>query len=127
MMYYIKKYPVSIFILLVVVYLSFFTPPKTEMDSVPGIDKLVHVVMYFGVSGMLWLEFIRAHRKGAIPWRHVWIGACLCPILFSGGIELLQEYCTAHRSGDWLDFLANTTGILLASLVGRCVLRRKWL
>ncbi|GAE82739.1 hypothetical protein JCM10512_967 [Bacteroides reticulotermitis JCM 10512] len=48
---------------------------------------------------------------------HAWIGACLCPILFSGCVELLQEYCTTYRGGDWMDFVANTTGVVLASLI----------
>lgn len=127
MLYYIKKYPLSLLIILTVVYLSFFKPPQTEMDSIPGIDKVVHVCMYLGMSGMLWLEFVRAHRKDAGRARmwHAWVGAALCPVLFSGVVELLQEYCTTYRGGDWLDFAANTTGVLLASLVGRFVLMRR--
>lgn len=125
MIYYIRKYPLSICIILAVVYLSFFKPPQTEMDSVPGMDKVVHVCMYFGLSGMLWLEFVRAHRKTRVPVWHAWIGALFCPILFSGIIELLQAYCTTYRGGDWLDFAANATGALLASLIGRYWLLRK--
>ena len=49
--------------------------------------------------------------------------AFLCPILFSGCVELLQEYCTTYRGGDWLDFAANTTGAILASLVVYYVVR----
>ena len=127
MLYYIKKYPLSLLIILTVVYLSFFKPPQTEMDSIPGIDKVVHVCMYLGMSGMLWLEFVRAHRKdaGRVRMWHARVGAALCPVLFSGVVELLQEYCTTYRGGDWLDFAANTTGVLLASLVGRFVLMRR--
>jgi len=36
---------------------------------------------------------------------------------------LLQEYCTTYRGGDWLDFAANTTGAILASLVAYYVVR----
>ena len=126
MIRYIRQYPVSICIILAVIYLSFFKPPQTDIGSIPGMDKVVHVCMYFGLSGMLGLEFIRAHRKTHAPLWHAWIGALLCPVLFSGAIELLQEYCTTYRGGDWLDFAANTTGALLASLVGRYLLTRKW-
>ena len=93
MLYYIKKYPVSLFIILTVIYLSFFKPPSTEISKIPNIDKVVHICMYFGMSGMLWL------------------------------VELLQEYCTTYRGGDWLDFAANTTGVVLASMVGYFILR----
>ena len=51
------------------------------------------------------------------------VGAFVCPVLFSGMVELLQEYCTTYRGGDWLDFAANTTGALIASLIGYFVLR----
>ena len=72
--------------------------------------------MYFGMSGMLWLEFLRAHRRDNTPMWNAWLGAFLSPILFSGAVELMQEYCTTYRGGDWLDFAANSTGAVLASL-----------
>ena len=83
MLSYIKKYPISLFIILTVIYLSFFKPPKTDLSEIPNLDKLVHICMYFGMSGMLWLEFLRAHRRDNAPLWHAWVGAFLCPILFS--------------------------------------------
>ena len=127
MLHYIKRYPVSLLVILTVIYLSFFRPPSEELDiyEIPHIDKVVHVCMYFGMAGMLWLEFLRAHRKEHAPLWHAWVGALLCPVLFSGVVELLQAYCTTYRGGDWLDFAANATGAVLASLVGYYVLRPK--
>ncbi|WP_321334457.1 VanZ family protein [uncultured Bacteroides sp.] len=122
MVYYIKRYPVSLIIIAVVIYLSFFKPPTTELSRIPDFDKMVHFCMYFGMSGMLWLEFLRSHKKGAPMW-HVWIGALLCPILFSGCVELLQAYCTTYRGGEWLDLAANASGASLASLVAYFLVR----
>ena len=123
MLYYIKKYPVSLLIILTVIYLSFFKPPTTDLNNIPNIDKIVHICMYLGMSGMLWLEFLRAHQKGDSPLWHAWVGAFVCPVLFSGAVELLQAFCTTYRGGDWLDFAANTTGAVLASLVACFVLK----
>nr|WP_303227895.1 VanZ family protein [Bacteroides intestinalis] len=123
MLYYIRKYPVSLLIILTVIYLSFFKPPTTELSRIPNIDKIVHICMYLGMSGMLWLEFLRAHRRNDSPLWHAWVGAFVCPVLFSGMVELLQEYCTTYRGGDWLDFVANTTGAFIASMIGYFVLR----
>ena len=123
MLYYIKKYPVSLVIILAVIYLSFFKPPTTDLGTIPNLDKVVHICMYFGMSGMLWLEFLRAHRRDRTPMWHVWVGAFVCPVLFSGAVELLQAFCTTYRGGDWLDFAANTTGAVLASLVACFVLK----
>ena len=72
---------------------------------------------------MLWIEFLRNHRKYDDVLWHAWIGAVLCPVLMSGAIELLQEYCTTYRGGDWFDFLANICGVTLATLFSYFVLR----
>lgn len=88
MLYYIKKYPVSLVIILAVIYLSFFKPPTTDLGTIPNLDKVVHICMYFGMSGMLWLEFLRAHRRDRTPMWHAWVGAFVCPVLFSGAVEL---------------------------------------
>ena len=123
MLYYLKKYPISLTVIAIVIYLSFFKPPTMEITKIPNMDKLVHLCMYGGVSGMLWIEFLRNHRKyDEVMW-HAWIGAVLCPILMGGAIELLQEYCTTYRGGDWFDFLANSTGVVLATLFAYIVLR----
>ena len=122
-MSYIRKYPISILVILAVVYLSFFKPPHTDLERVNNIDKVAHICMYFGMSGMLWFEFLRSQRKYHAPMWHAWVGAFLCPILFSGLVEILQEYCTDYRGGDWMDFLANTIGVVLAALVACFIIR----
>lgn len=115
--YFLKKYPISISLIVAVIYLSFFRPPTTDVPLFPNADKLVHFCMYAAISGMLWFEFIRNHRKyDEVLW-HAWIGATLCPILMGGIIEILQQYCTDYRGGDWLDFAANTCGVLTATLL----------
>ncbi len=125
MLTYIKRYPLSMAVIIAVVYLSFFRPPSTGLPDIPNMDKAVHFCMYFGMSGILWFEFLRAHRKDSAPVWHAWIGACLCPVLFSGAVELLQSYCTTYRGGDWLDFAANVAGALSASVISYLWLRPK--
>ena len=115
---FILRYPFSIAIILLVTFLSFFKPPQTELDDVPGIDKLVHTGMYFVMAGLLWLEFYRGRKKTNAPMWHAWIGAFLCPLVYGGVVELLQEYCTEYRGSEWLDFGANSLGVILAALVG---------
>lgn len=123
MWYYLKKYPISLTIIAIVIYLSFFKPPSLDVGKIPNLDKLVHICMYGGVSGMLWIEFLLNHRRYEDVLWHAWIGAVLCPIAMSGIIEILQEYCTTYRGGDWLDFLANTIGVTLATLVAYFIIR----
>ncbi len=120
---YVKKYPVSLTVIAVVIYLSFFRPPSTELSKIPDFDKIVHFCMYFGMSGILWLEFMCAHKRDNSPMWHAWIGAYLFPVLFSGCVELLQAYCTTYRSGDWRDFITNLAGATLASLIAYFLVR----
>lgn len=121
MIAFIKRYPVSILVIAVILFLSFFNPPQTEVSNIPNIDKLVHVCMYGGLTFMLWLEHLRAHRP--IKKLHLIIGGILCPIIMGGIIEIGQATITAKRSGDWWDFIANTTGVILGSLFSYYVVR----
>ena len=115
MLYYFRKYPVSLIIVAIIFYLSFFTPPKTDVEEIPYIDKIVHICMYGGLCFILWIEYLRNHK--AINWNHVIWGGIIAPVAMSGCIELMQAYCTDTRSGDWLDFLANSIGVGLAALI----------
>lgn len=121
-LYYIKRYPLSLIVIAAVLYLSLFKPSSAGLKMPMGWDKVAHACMYFGLSGVLWLEFLRAHRGHLLKMWHAWVGALICPILFGGVVELLQTYYTNYRSGDWFDLLANTVGVLLASAIGYFIL-----
>ena len=121
---YLRKYPFSLLVIAAVIYLSFFRPPSVpELSRIPHLDKVVHFCMYAGMSGMLWIEFLWAQRRYHAPMWHVWVGATICPIAFSGVVELLQEYCATYRGGDWADFAANALGALAATLISYYFLR----
>ncbi len=116
MRHYFSNYKFSLLVVGVILYLSFFTPPKTELDTVTNIDKLAHICMYGGLCSVLWIEYLRTHA--AINRLRTLIGAVVLPILLSGVIELLQEYATTNRSGDWADMIANSIGALPAAIAG---------
>ncbi|GHT32721.1 membrane protein [Bacteroidia bacterium] len=122
-LYFLKKYPFSITVILLVIYLSFFKPPTVDLPLFAGFDKLMHICMYAGLSGMLWLEFLLNYRRKPLPMRHAYIGAIAAPILFGGLIEIGQEYLTTYRGGDWLDFLADIGGVVPGSLFAWYILR----
>jgi VanZ family protein len=91
--------------------------PETPFDQVEFIDKWTHLVMYGGTCSVIWWEYLRNHQ--ILDGEKIFFYAWLCPVLMSGLLELLQEYCTfGHRNGDWLDFAANTMGVTLGALIG---------
>ncbi len=118
---YVRKYPLSSLCILLIWVLS-LTPifPETPFDNVKFVDKWTHLVMYGGTCSVIWWEYLRSHQQLNI--RKLFLFAWLAPIMMSGVLELLQEYCTGgHRNGDWLDFAANSLGVTLAILFGLLV------
>lgn len=119
----IKNYPFTSALVLVIWFLSLFTPPKTRLDGIQFIDKWTHLVMYGTLVATLWTEHAKIGRRS--PRLPAALFIYWGPVLMSGLIELVQEYCTENRSGDWCDFAANALGGLLGIAVGYCV--SKWL
>ena len=113
-----RKFPLSICCIALVWILS-LTPifPETPFDQVAFIDKWTHLVMYGGTCSVIWIEYLRCHTR--LNSKKLFLWAFLAPILMSGLLELLQEYCTAgHRNGDWIDFAANSLGVTLGAVIG---------
>lgn len=112
----LKSYPFSSFILCVILFLSLMPIPETKLNDVPFIDKWTHIAMYGGFSLVLWFECLR-QDKHSCKNITTWCISTFMPVILSGILELLQEYATTCRSGDWWDLLANTLGVVLASIL----------
>ena len=110
----LKKYPLSIIVLLAIVYLSFFKPPTVSFKTVKHLDKMVHFVMYGGFCTVLWFEYFLSHAKTNVRKAFFWI--LVAPIVFSGAIEFAQSYFTNHRGGELADFIFNTLGVVFAAM-----------
>ena len=125
MLHFIKKYPFSLICIALVWYLSiWFMPPEDmEMPSFNFIDKWTHFVMYGGTCSVIWIEYLRSHQR--MEWRKLFLFAWLLPVIMGGIIEIVQEQCTATRSGEWLDFAADAVGCTLAIVIGLLVKMRK--
>lgn len=113
-----RKYTLSLLCIALVWYLSiWFMPPEfPELNNVAFIDKWTHFVMYGGTCSVIWWEYWRAHHEP--QWPRLFALAWLAPIVMSGCLELIQEYCTENRAGEWLDLAANATGCTIGALIG---------
>lgn len=114
---YVRKYPLSV-VCIVIIWILSLVPffPETPLDNVKFIDKWTHLVMYGGTCCVIWWEYARRHRHPDYEKLFFW--AWLMPIVMSGVLELLQEYATTTRNGDWYDLAANATGVTLAAIIG---------
>ena len=113
----VSRYPFSVFCIALVWVLS-LTPffPEMPFGHVKFIDKWTHFVMYGGTCLVIWWEYHRQHCQ--LDYRRLLLWGFLAPVLMGGLLELLQEYATTTRSGDWLDFAANVTGVTIGSIFG---------
>ena len=100
----------TLLLLAAITFLSLW--PLKELPGVPGTDKTHHLLAY----ALLMLP--TAVRKP-----RYWLAYALLFITYSGMIELIQP--GVNRHGEWLDLLANATGVLCGALIGSSI-RALW-
>jgi VanZ family protein len=96
----------------IVAYFCLAESSEIPTIDIPNLDKCVHTFFHF-VFTLVWFLFFRKQLK-----RNNVIKPLLCSFLFSLffgiGIEFMQQLYTITRSGDFLDFIANAIGAMLA-------------
>lgn len=115
------RYPVSLIMVSVIIYLSLFKPQGTNLYKIQNIDKLAHFCMYTGFCSVIWFEYLRSHKT--IVYRRILYGAFVAPIIFSGIMEIFQSLFTENRTGDWFDFLFNILGVITAGIFSIYVIK----
>lgn len=111
---YLKRYPFSHAVIAIIIVLSLARIPEVpQLEGIDLLDKWTHMIMYGGLVLVIWWEYLRQHSK--ISWQRALWGAILCPIVLGGCMELAQKYLTTCRSGEWLDAVANSIGVLLGT------------
>jgi VanZ family protein len=108
----IKQNILSIFIALLIMYLSLAnssTFDEVPVFDFPYIDKLVHFGMYF----TLMISLLFEHRSTN---KELWSQFLMAIIPLGYGIllEFIQSYFTTTRSGDVFDAIFNFIGIAVA-------------
>ena len=103
--------PITIFLLLVISFLSLYPLPK--LPEFPGTDKTHHLVAYFLLA-----------LPSGLKKPNKWFLFISLFIIFGGVIEIFQPY--VNRYGEWLDFLANNIGVIFGFFVG-VILNNKFL
>lgn len=122
--YIIRSYPLSCLCILLIWILCLIPIPETPLSGVSMIDKWTHIVMFGGLSVLLWVEYGLHHHR--IDRLRTLAGAVLMPLLLGGLVEMAQATCTGgNRNGDWLDFWADTIGVAMGTFIG--ILLARWL
>jgi VanZ family protein len=91
------------------------------VDSIPGskrllqYDKLAHFGMFFALSGAIYFDYYRLHKGKPNKFRWLLFGLII-PVIYGGLIEVVQEHFFS-RTGEWMDFVADSLGSLSATII----------
>ena len=99
----------SIVVLSAIAYVSLLREPNISLPYVIGMDKWIHAIMYL----VLTLTLLWDSQQSPKLW---WIVGVFSAI-FGGFIEVLQEQFFYPRTGDWMDWLADCIGVIVAIIV----------
>jgi VanZ family protein len=86
--------------------------PLEKLPSAPGSDKLHHLIAY---AALVFPIVLRKPR--------LWLFLVFFCIAYGGVIELVQPF--VNRYGEWLDMVANSTGVICGVLFAE--MARQWM
>ena len=126
---FIGDYPFSLLLTMIIWVLCFINVPETPLENITLMDKWTHIAMYLVLGVVIFWESNRKRKRAMPPVQEmkkakVVLWTFVLPALMGGLIEILQANCTGgRRSGDWLDFAADSIGAALALAI--CMLPAK--
>ena len=126
---FIVDYPLSLLLTVIIWVLCFINVPETPLENITLMDKWTHIAMYLVLGIVIFWESKRKRKRAMPPVQEmkkakVVLWTFVLPALMGGLIEILQANCTGgRRSGDWLDFAADSIGAALALAI--CMLPAK--
>ncbi|WP_298782283.1 VanZ family protein [uncultured Polaribacter sp.] len=108
---------IAIGITISIIYLSLIKAPNLNIDlKFNNIDKIYHAIAYFSLA-FSWLFTFRNKKK-----KNIIILGC---IFFGIIIEILQNTLTNYRTAEYLDIVANLTGIFTALILFNLLFKKK--
>ena len=115
--YFLKKSFLLSILWTVIIFGLCCTPgrfiPSSNWLELLSFDKFVHATIFFVLTS-LWFITIINKQKTSFLFITLVIISCIC---YGGLLEIMQSTIFSQRSGDWLDFIANSFGCLLAFIV----------
>lgn len=101
----------TIFVLILCSFPGKYIPVISWLEIL-SFDKWVHLTIFY-ILTFLWLNTFFVQEK----WNRLnkLLIVIFC-VLYGGILEYLQSIVFSHRSADYLDFIANSIGCLLAYL-----------
>lgn len=98
-------------VVLAILWLTLAPKPLGEEPPrlFPGADKIVHAIMFGGLTITLLFDWQRQHRWGKVGW-FLALGCAASASLFGIIIEYAQDYMGLGRGFEYHDIIADTVG-----------------
>jgi VanZ family protein len=97
-----------------------------HVKPVVGLDKVAHFLMYAGFAfACIWGYRKQFISNGLTYKKKALLITLVISIAYGGLTELMQEFFIPLRTGDWLDFLADSAGALIGAMVFYLFFRHK--
>ncbi|MHB0755240.1 VanZ family protein [Polaribacter sp. M15] len=107
---------IAIIITIGILCLSLIKVSNVPSMEIKNVDKAYHSIAYFTLATAWLFSFYKKPQK-----KYTIVISC---IIFGIIIEALQMNLTVYRSGDLLDVVANSVGVLLALVVFNIFLKK---
>lgn len=85
--------------------------PHISWLELLSFDKFVHASIFF-ILQVFYLRGFSLQTKYGFLKKHTKVVVTFICILYGGALEIMQTAFFSERSGDWLDFIANSTGCI---------------
>ena len=99
-------------------------PKVGWLSSIFGFDKIVHAALF---GGLVFL-FCLPYRKSQISHSqkiHYFIRIALAAIVWGITVEFIQKYFVPGRDFEWMDWIADSVGVLIALWL--CIkIQKRW-
>ncbi len=83
--------------------------PTAHWLELLSFDKFVHASIFFTLSCLWLIHFLKIERQSYSFVIFIILGC----VAYGGMLEVMQATIFSQRSGDWLDFIANSFGCLM--------------
>lgn len=104
----------TIIVAAVIAYGCLLRKPPFTLPPFEGGDKWVHWLAFMTLTIILLWD----NHKAKLSATKTWTTSALIPILYGGLIEILQQQFFYPRTAEWLDWLADCTGVLIGIIIG---------
>ncbi|MGL4361719.1 MAG: VanZ family protein [Cellulosilyticaceae bacterium] len=102
-------YKFTLIVLSIILYSLFIPSSSVPSINIPGLDKVVHMAMFFGLTTVFIFEFSRLNKR--LP-NSIYVLFSI--FAFAALTEILQATLTDSRAGEWLDLVFDMSGCIIS-------------